>query len=507
MKFLRQIYCESEISSMNISNGSEILFRFLDTNEYIKTKPLAEASFGISKDTDDYYENTVYGNRIAVFEENGTIISMLHLSRMIFDYGDSSELVWYILYVATLPEHRDKGNMKKLFSFVFDALRNEGERKVFLAPVNKDVYKSSGFCSLWSFAESEREILLADDDISECMGASLCGDEFIIPFKISKADTIADISFQKFDEKAFCDLFDLFSKRRNKSCDSVPLDAFIWCDELNTEYAVIDNRAVFLKDDKDGILCGCLPFCNENELFYYFKLQEKYYNFILKKPFVSFYADMEGIEALKESALSNYDVIKDDNIYDYIYSGDDLRNLQGKKFANKRNRINKFDNDYKGRWKYRSLAVSDIPDIKNFIDEWYADKISDGEILCFGKTYSAAQMLDIEIKGTYKLLRDINVLSKLKMGGIYIDGKLCAISIGAMNRKENMAVIEIEKAFSDMEGLYQLINREFLLHEFPDAEVINREDDAGLAGLQKAKSSYNPIILEYKYNIFQKIHT
>ena len=67
-----------------------------------------------------------------------------------------------------------------------------------------------------------------------------------------------------------------------------------------------------------------------------------------------------------------------------------------------------------------------------------------------------------------------------------------------------MAVIDIEKAEPDIVGLYQMINREFLIHEFPDAEIVNREDDVGLPGLRRAKLSYYPIDYARKYAIKQK---
>ena len=90
------------------------------------------------------------------------------------------------------------------------------------------------------------------------------------------------------------------------------------------------------------------------------------------------------------------------------------------------------------------------------------------------------------------------------IGGIFVDGRLEAFSIGAYNPKEEMACISIEKGNPEIPGIYQVINQEFLLHEFPQAMLVNREDDMGLAGLRKAKESYNPIGFARKYMLVQK---
>ena len=66
-----------------------------------------------------------------------------------------------------------------------------------------------------------------------------------------------------------------------------------------------------------------------------------------------------------------------------------------------------------------------------------------------------------------------------------------------------MAVIHIEKANADIPGLYQFINKEFLVNEFPYAGIINREDDLGIEGLRRAKESYYPIDYARKYYVEQ----
>ena len=48
------------------------------------------------------------------------------------------------------------------------------------------------------------------------------------------------------------------------------------------------------------------------------------------------------------------------------------------------------------------------------------------------------------------------------------------------------------------------INQQFLIHEFADTSLVNREDDLGLEGLRKAKLSYNPIGYARKYQVIQR---
>ena len=93
----------------------------------------------------------------------------------------------------------------------------------------------------------------------------------------------------------------------------------------------------------------------------------------------------------------------------------------------------------------------------------------------------------------------------VRMGGIYVDDQLEAFSIGSYNSKEKMAIIHIEKANPEMRGLYQMINQQFLIHEFPDAEIVNREDDMGLDGLRQAKLSYHPAVMVKKYSAVKKV--
>ena len=62
-----------------------------------------------------------------------------------------------------------------------------------------------------------------------------------------------------------------------------------------------------------------------------------------------------------------------------------------------------------------------------------------------------------------------------------------------------MAVIHIEKANTDYDGSYAMINQQFAEHCWSEYTYINREEDMGLPGLRKAKESYHPHKMIVKY--------
>jgi hypothetical protein len=76
-------------------------------------------------------------------------------------------------------------------------------------------------------------------------------------------------------------------------------------------------------------------------------------------------------------------------------------------------------------------------------------------------------------------------------GCIEIDGKIEALTLGELLNPETV-VIHIEKANATFHGLYQMMNQQFLEHEWQHIKYVNREQDLGIEGLRKAKESYYP---------------
>ena len=65
-------------------------------------------------------------------------------------------------------------------------------------------------------------------------------------------------------------------------------------------------------------------------------------------------------------------------------------------------------------------------------------------------------------------------------------------------------VVHIEKALTEYEGAYTMINQQFVEHECSDVIYINREDDAGDEGLRQAKLSYRPAFMVEKGTVKRK---
>ena len=318
---------------------------------------------------------------------------------------------------------------------------------------------------------------------------------------------LEDLKFDPFGAEDVKNLREYFFMRPNKSCDSAPLDSFIWRNYYDVRRCVVNDACLLMLEKEEAGYAGCIPLCSEEKLPVYFKLQERYFNEVLGEPFQIYLADEEGVAVLKEAGmLENYEV-REEDLKDYLYDAESLRTLAGRKLAKKRNHIHKFEEAYAGRWEYRTLTKEDKLDILSLLTSWKLQKDQVGEgsgVNEKEESFDAMESLDAEILGVHEILNNNSVFENVKVGGIYIDGQLRAFSIGNYNEREKMAIIDIEKADPDIVGLYQVINQQFLIHEFPDALLVNREDDVGLEGLRRSKLSYYPIGYERKYMLRQK---
>ncbi len=241
--------------------------------------------------------------------------------------------------------------------------------------------------------------------------------------------------------------------------------------------------------------CPMMPLCKLEDIPMVFKEIKNHWNNVLHKPLNMYLIDGIFLEVLKSIPGFNeeFKVVDDRDSYDYIYDAEKLRTLSGKAYHKKKNHLNSFLKNYEGRFEYRTLHCKDIAEIQAFHDCWLDNRD-------FEDKHNSIRS---EENGIHRIFQNCGFVD-CQLGGVYIDNKLEAYSIGSYAPDIRCAFIHIEKANINIPGLYNYINQQFLIHSFPDAEIVNREDDLGQEGLRKAKLSYQPIRLEAKYHIYQQ---
>ena len=301
------------------------------------------------------------------------------------------------------------------------------------------------------------------------------------------------LEFKKIEVNSIQEMLPFYAMRHNMTCDSVFLESYVWKDYYNVRYAIWENKALLWLMENEGRCFSAMPLCREEDLPGAFAAIEEYFNEELGDPLVSNLADEYAVKYLNLPE-DKYLVEEQVDSRDYLYNGDAMRSLAGKKLHKKKNRVNAFKREYEGRYEYRRLCCSDSHDVWVFLDRWRQQKGEEVE-----------EHLDYEVKGIHDILKNCSEFS-IHMGGVYIDGQMEAFTIGSYNPVEHMAVIHIEKANPEINGLYQFINQQFLIEEFPEAEWVNREDDMGLEGLRKAKMTYYPADYARKYLVEQLLN-
>ena len=300
-----------------------------------------------------------------------------------------------------------------------------------------------------------------------------------------------DITFKMIEAEDIAGLEKYFRMRPTYVCDSTWFDSYLWRDYYDVQFCERDGKAVLWRMKSEGEYFMGMPLCRAEDLPYYFEESMRYCHEQLGQKLALYETDEESLDILKLDP-ERFQIEEAVDSADYIYSAEALRTLAGKDYHKKKNHVNAFLKEQEGRWQYRRIGCEDKTEIWRFLDRWEENKGDD-----------VGQHLNAEVVGLHDVLNNC-VLMNAHMGGIFIDGQLEAFSIGTYNEPLKMAVIHIEKANPDIRGLYPFINQKFLQEEFPDAELVNREDDVGLPGLRKAKQSYHPIRMARKFNITEK---
>ena len=180
-------------------------------------------------------------------------------------------------------------------------------------------------------------------------------------------------------------------------------------------------------------------------------------------------------------------VVEDRNNFDYVYRRKDLAELDGRRFHAKRNLIAQCLNDYD--CKYEEISAANLSEVIEMMGRW-----------CKNHECGKDKGLCSENLAIGELLNNFGELGAFG-AAIRISGKVEAFTIGE-GLNSSTAVVHFEKAMGQFKGLYQLINQQFCKNHLANFEYVNREQDLGLDGLRKSKTSYFPDYYVKKYLIY-----
>jgi uncharacterized protein len=181
-----------------------------------------------------------------------------------------------------------------------------------------------------------------------------------------------------------------------------------------------------------------------------------------------------------------YPVTADRDSFDYLYLRRELADLPGNRFHKKKNRISYFAarHDYTVE-PYDSRFLAGCLEL---LAEWQRVRGN-----------PANRALTLEMPATAEALE---LADQLGLAGVVVlvEERVKAFGLGERLNRDT-AVCHFEKADPFLEGLPQLVNREFSRRVFTDCTYVNREQDLGEAGLREAKLSYHPAALIAKYRV------
>jgi len=271
----------------------------------------------------------------------------------------------------------------------------------------------------------------------------------------------------------------------NMICDNTVGGAFMWRDYFSVEYAEYNETIIFkaILPYRDDMIAFSVPLGKDmrgsvDKIIEYCKATGISINFCMV-------ADDDRL--VLESIFPNFEVFREEDWSDYLYTADKMKTLSGRKFSSQRNHINQFIRQYED-YNFEDIKLDNIELVKDF----YIDLTS---------RYLPNTAMAVEDRA-----KTIEVLDNFEAYGMFggfisVNDSVVAFSIGEIIN--NVLFVHIEKADTSYKGSFQVITNEFA-NRFASSEVefINREEDVGDAGLRISKLSYHPCKIIDKYLFF-----
>ena len=205
------------------------------------------------------------------------------------------------------------------------------------------------------------------------------------------------------------------------------------------------------------------------------------------------YVPGDYVERYRDRLDALFSMEEQGEFEDYVYLAEDLASLKGNRFVRKRNLIHQFQREFMGngvRVHVEPVAVESVPECLSFLEAWCGQRDCDidGDI-----------DLACERRAVITSMENLEALD-LKGILIRVDGTVNAFGI-ASRLNDEMGILNYEKAFSNVKGLYQFLDNECAKHLFAGYRYINKESDMNLPNLARMKRSYRPVMRVKSYKL------
>ena len=289
------------------------------------------------------------------------------------------------------------------------------------------------------------------------------------------------LKFTTFKEKHLKKIQKYTALSPYKICDLSAGVLYMWNDVYNLSFAEFDETLILKCNFKNKTTVFFLPLGKNFEG----ALSEiERYTIENGLPLKFMCVEDEYLPFFKARYGLDFTAEYDRDFSDYLYDYEKLETLVGKKFSGQRNHINAFRKTYPTA-KFRKLLKSDLPKVKEFLNEYKKEHSGGGRIE------------KNEFKNTLKLVDNLS-LASFEGGVMEIDKKLASFTIGEYAGET--LIIHIEKALKNYRGIYPATFNSFLkLCKKDGINFINREDDSGDLGLRTSKTQYQPERLVHKH--------
>ncbi len=274
----------------------------------------------------------------------------------------------------------------------------------------------------------------------------------------------------------------ILQKYQSESSEYTFAYIYMWRHDYGFSYAIHNNYLVIISESGYDIPFALCPIPIDtvyetnsfSEIVHWLKAEfkENNYQFVFARvhePLLQWFYNITSLNI--EYELS-------DKTSDYVYSVESMVHLTGKKLSSKRNHINQFIRNYPD---YEIVEISNehLSECCRIMKEWCEARHCTCNSPEGCERHAFNQLAD-----SWEYMPVNGILLKIndKFEGFTVGEKL----------NDTTVVIRYEKGNVDIHGIYAVLNRDYINRSWSEMKCVNREEDMGIEGLRRAKSSYIP---------------